>query len=76
MQTRRDSKQLHGFKTTTKRCKNLPQTDKATDRHQTTTNNNYNNKDTRDDHKETMNTETQNWPKLETLRIQKTRSDK
>lgn len=31
MQTRRDSKQLHGFKTTTKRCKNLPQTDKATD---------------------------------------------
>lgn len=29
-------------------------------RHQTTTNNNYNNKDTRDDHKETMNTETQN----------------
>lgn len=32
----------------------------ATKRHQTTTNNNYNNKDTHDDHKETMNTETQN----------------
>lgn len=59
MQTRRDSKQLHGFKTTTKRCKNVPQTDKATNRHQTTTNNN-NYKDTCDDHKETMNTETQN----------------